>query len=733
MQYKDRRFAQDYKLRYFLFNTHLRHQLLSQATLYMKQGQWKNDDANLFKEAVQNNPKMLDGIMSFNKNIKSSSSYWKQKCCELLAMCKQLGKPNVFFTLSAADYHWPDLFKVIVPEKNFENLNETDRKNLMHKNPLITSYFFQYRMDQFVKLVLRPIFMVTDIWYRFEWRNRGSTHTHGVLWLTDAPNFNENNYTEDDLNELIKYFESFVFAITPEIEYSDIHPSQKKFSDIPDADQEEDLIHLIAHVQRHTTCGSHCLRRNIKTQKVACRYNFPCDLKEKAEINDDEGYLRFYPKRNESLIQRYSSIIMKGWRANHDFSPICSSTAVIYYIAKYISKKETISKTYETLLQSLNNIIDDPIQLKPLLGKLFIQSQGDRDISAQEVCHLLMGWPLVHCSRVFININLYSEQWNSFKIEGSNLKINKTSLIDQYRFRPRQCSGENIEIISLYEFSKKFFVIKNKYFKHKKERIVRIIPNINLNPESIENESYYRQQCLLHIPFRCEIKSILENLGNEDINTWKQLFFHYNLNTSDNVLYNEIPDDDSEELPIADDGIRQALHERNCGLGNFINDDTIGRRLKDISHNWKESGLYLPTINEVIKFLENYKLKPLNIPEQERLNLNFSADQKKVLRLVDQQINICLRNHNTKKPSFFRCIVQGKAGSGKSTLINEIVCKVKQKLGNDSIKVCAPTGAAALNINGNTIHSEFKLPMNAQNIDPLTGNKQKNLKTIQKI
>lgn len=31
------------------------------------------------------------------------------------------------------------------------------------------------------------MFNVTDHWYRFEWQQRGSSHIHGFLWLTDAP------------------------------------------------------------------------------------------------------------------------------------------------------------------------------------------------------------------------------------------------------------------------------------------------------------------------------------------------------------------------------------------------------------------------------------------------------------------------------------------------------------------------------------------------------------------
>uniref|UniRef100_T1L6D4 ATP-dependent DNA helicase n=1 Tax=Tetranychus urticae TaxID=32264 RepID=T1L6D4_TETUR len=50
-------------------------------------------------------------------------------------------------------------------------------------------------------------------------------------------------------------------------------------------------------------------------------------------------------------------------------------------------------------------------------------------------------------------------------------------------------------------------------------------------------------------------------------------------------------------------------------------------------------------------------------------------------------------------------MVQGKAGSGKSFLIEKLANEFKSSLGEDSVVILAPTGVAAVNINGKTIHS----------------------------
>ena len=50
--------------------------------------------------------------------------------------------------------------------------------------------------------------------------------------------------------------------------------------------------------------------------------------------------------------------------------------------------------------------------------------------------------------------------------------------------------------------------------------------------------------------------------------------------------------------------------------------------------------------------------------------------------------------------------VTGRAGTGKSTLLNHLAENTSKQ-----IVICAPTGVAALNVGGQTIHSLFRLPI----------------------
>ncbi|MFT4235837.1 MAG: AAA family ATPase [Microbacterium sp.] len=70
----------------------------------------------------------------------------------------------------------------------------------------------------------------------------------------------------------------------------------------------------------------------------------------------------------------------------------------------------------------------------------------------------------------------------------------------------------------------------------------------------------------------------------------------------------------------------------------------------------------------------------------------LSAEQEALFHLIE----------DTREHVF----ITGRAGTGKSTLLRHLVLHTKKQLA-----VCAPTGVAALNVEGQTIHSLFRLPI----------------------
>ena len=89
-----------------------------------------------------------------------------------------------------------------------------------------------------------------------------------------------------------------------------------------------------------------------------------------------------------------------------DCQTVLSRYAVLKYIAKYASKEEGKSKTYHHMLTRIatTTCLEDPTSYsyRSLLSEAIV----DRDISAQETCHMLQKLPLVTCNRTFIKLNV---------------------------------------------------------------------------------------------------------------------------------------------------------------------------------------------------------------------------------------------------------------------------------------------------------------------------------------
>jgi hypothetical protein len=101
---------------------------------------------------------------------------------------------------------------------------------------------------------------------------------------------------------------------------------------------------------------------------------------------------------------------------------------------------------------------------------------------------------------------------------------------------------------------------------------------------------------------------------------------------------------------------------------------------------------------------------PLRSDGSEYTIEDCSIDQKAALSVVlNAMRNYCERKNETHK--ILRLTICGVAGSGKSTWINTLVTTVRKMFGRDDvITVFGPTGSAAFNAGGVTMHRAFWIP-----------------------
>ncbi len=144
---------------------------------------------------------ILGRIRAYVARIRSTASYWEHHGAELAAMVAQLPRqPTIYFTLTVADLHWPDLYafllahtantEPLLPNQSAEDvkgLSDEQRVQVLRDNADLVAFYVQQRMKLFFEHIVEPLFGVVDSWRRFEWQKRGSGHVHGVIWCGSAP------------------------------------------------------------------------------------------------------------------------------------------------------------------------------------------------------------------------------------------------------------------------------------------------------------------------------------------------------------------------------------------------------------------------------------------------------------------------------------------------------------------------------------------------------------------
>jgi len=187
-------------------------------------------------------------------------------------------------------------------------------------------------------------------------------------------------------------------------------------SQLPEA-LEREYQRLRCATCRHDRCSSYCLRKTKKGE-VFCRFAKYLEVRhaaperpavshfyaEVAQNGKNYVWKHYRERSSDPRINMCMPLQMQCFRSNCDAKPIVSRIGVAEYAAKaaanYATKREPPSKTLSDLLHK--NISNDGASVaRPFQSTLF--SLESRDFSAMEVMAVLMGIPVVTCSRKFIH------------------------------------------------------------------------------------------------------------------------------------------------------------------------------------------------------------------------------------------------------------------------------------------------------------------------------------------
>ncbi|KAK3916447.1 ATP-dependent DNA helicase [Frankliniella fusca] len=435
-------------------------------------------------------------------------------------------------------------------------------------------------------------------------------------------------------------------------------------------------------VQRHTKCSkSHCLRPIGKSNTLECRYRFPRDMVSETEfeINDKGDIVDIKFKRNDPLI-------------------------VYRYIAKYASKSEVKSISYNELLtEILNTSSDDADMSKKAIRKLLISSCGERDYCAQEVMHFLMGFHFYHSSREFVVINLKNLDWAII-----NNGLSSTNILDLYAKRP-----SHLEKLSLYEIGRFIRFVSGKPVWRSKEAVVRFFPKC-VREHNVDLFYLYMSQ--IFYPWR-SIDDLIP-LNDDMIQNIDNSYRKYVIPHSESDFHHG-NQDDKDDYSI---DMKEAPEKDNEGILSSYNPNKQGNRGNDKSfhdNDYEKDYMCHKVSTETVQIL--YEKLRTDYESKEEIFINshsLSYDQKSVFNFV-KELSEKLKSKAVDEGQF--AIVQGMPGTGKTYLLKCCVNYIKKNFDSRAVKVIAPTGVSAKLINGTTLHSFLCLGRSGYYCDGLSG------------
>lgn len=739
MRYKDGRFARHPTFRYWALNTQLRHQADSTARYLTRLKRDELPDIEELQEMVNDPNSHLEDII-FRKaaSLRGTRPYWVAASSELEAMVKDLNGQTLFFTASAADLQWADLYKHMPEAGRRKDLSEKERNKLnsrlLQENPHITAEYLDRRWRLFMETVLMPKFGVLDYWYRYEWQSRGSGHVHGFLWV-DTPSFEQEE-------AYLAHWGPLVTAMNPAggLPPASVHPCSKPIH--LRANDVRGLAELLNRVERHTKCTrAYCLRQVKGSKTQRCRFHFPRPLQDSPTVSNalNPKWLTYNPARNDPLMGNYNPAYIMGWLANVDISPCTDQRAVLGYIAKYCTKSETSSQSYKDLLKALFDTVSSSSEnpLLSLVSKIMNKLISERDWSAQEVCHHLLDRNLKACTRGFTNIDVRPLDMQSrvmSKLTSESTVLSKTFLEKYCARQTDQAHWTLIHVARYCEWKKGVFTERARA----KPKIVKIYPQYSSDLEGRDYEDFCRAKMMLHHPFQNPLlMDLLQDGSGITFNTWREAYAYCKEYHSDHEpdplgATTDMMDEESDTESLSQDKNlkeEEVRHEELLLLrhprrdGTTVNDDIdFGRRNIDTQYNWLQAKTYPVDVDALVNHIDTQKgmaVKPSGPRTLEE------AGDISILNTEQRQLFDLVVNHYLNSdPDQLLLHVDGAAGTGKSKCIDLISAHMAYHAADlairrgepvdecDPVVRAAPTGVAAYNIAGSTLHSLLRLPVN---------------------
>ncbi|XP_072565389.1 uncharacterized protein [Paramormyrops kingsleyae] len=719
-------------------------QVVSNVSIAVRKGYDARDKCPVTSETLTNKESLqkmfnFDEGYKFLRPIRGTPVFWQSVQKDLFAMVRQLGIPTWFCSFSSADLRWRELMTAIFKQDGIDassaELDWSERCALLKNNPVTAARMFDYRFHCFLKDVImseaQPIGKIVDYFYRVEFQQRGSPHTHCLFWVEDAPKVGK-----DDEDEVSAFIDHYVTCEMPE--------------------GNDEMHEIVCSVQQHSKRHSKTCTKKGKT----CRFNFPrppsnrtfvssCKLGDgetdgqplKKEVADtmmkkvkdavlnseanydsvdslfstigisqeifEAAYSRITKKTTivlkrrpcEVWVNQYNRDLLRCWNANMDIQFVVDAYSCIVYIISYISKAERemgllLANAQKEATQQGN--LDAKEALRQL-GSVFLHN---REVSAQESVYRLTNMRLKEGSRKvqFIptgeNVVKMSLPLNVIRKKAECENENEqgiwmNSITDRYKARPetKEFAG-----MCLARFASEYRILcksqsscpgsvqldrKLGFVKKRTRTEAAVVRYARFSPTK-DPEKYYHSILQLFLPhyFNAQLKPSTFGSYQEFYETGCVKVLDDELHSVKLVVQSNMSSFEKESHAIdkAEEDIQQ--HGVMEDAWADICPETERERLECLaskSNTTPEMREQRDEIPDLLPRQRRYMLhdNPCGMSRQEALALLRSLNNKQSETFYKIR-NWCLQKARSENPEPFHVFISGPGGVGKSVLIKAI-------------------------------------------------------------
>ncbi|KAF5128325.1 hypothetical protein E5D57_009261 [Metarhizium anisopliae] len=300
-----------------------------------------------------------------------------------------------------------------------------------------------------------------------------------------------------------------------------------------------------------------------------------------------------------------------GWLANTDLQPAVTYKGLILYVAKYVSKPEIKSASYQELQEQILPYVSDCRPIASFAARLLNKLIGERDWSAQEISHILLKIPQQKSTRQCVVLDCRPDQVQDRHIQfdngeaGEDMAVKEgLSAYKRYKIRVEHASGgEHLRDVTLIDWLQHYDASRFQPLSKGKPRTVTFFPRYKSNPTDDEYEDYCRVKMMLSHPFE-KVEDLLEVDGFQAETFQEAYELCCDSHNHADDLYDEldVDDDDTESdadeefedvnpsqptppAPLADFETYGLAHPGN-DLTRVEDGDNLGERDSDRQYDW---------------------------------------------------------------------------------------------------------------------------------------------------